>query len=46
MAEIKNKGKKIQPTIPESGSYYDYIFMIDSREWKHWTEAGITDINA
>ncbi|OMJ80715.1 hypothetical protein SteCoe_18966 [Stentor coeruleus] len=46
VAEIKNKGKKIQPTIPENGSYYDYIYLIEQRNWKHWTEAEITDINA
>ena len=46
VAEIKNKGKKIQPVIPESGSYYDYIYLIEQKNWKHWTEAEITDINA
>lgn len=43
--EIKNKGKKIQPTIPDSGSYYDYVFLSDIKMWKHWAESGITDIN-
>ena len=43
--EIKNKGKKIQPLIPESGSYYDYVFLADIRQWKHWSESGLTDIN-
>ncbi|CAG9334937.1 unnamed protein product [Blepharisma stoltei] len=46
VAEIKNKGKKIQPSIPENGSYYDFIFLADQMQWRHWTEAGITDINA
>ena len=44
--EVKNKGKKITPNIPDSGSYYDYIFIPEKMEWKHWTEAEITDINA
>ena len=46
VAEIKNKGKKIQPTIPENGSFFDYIFIIEQKNWKHWTEAEIEDINA
>jgi dynein heavy chain len=44
--ELKNKGKKIQPSLPESGSHFDYIFLADQMAWRHWTEAGITDINA
>ena len=31
VGEIKNKGKKIQPIIPESGSYYDYIYLPDQK---------------
>lgn len=46
VAEIKNKGKKIQPSIPENGSYYDFIFLAEYMQWRHWTESGITDINA
>lgn len=46
VAEIKNKGKKITPSIPENGSFYDYIYIIEQRNWRHWTEAEITDINA
>lgn len=43
--EMKNKGKKIQPLIPDSGSYYDYVFLTDVKHWKHWAESGISDIN-
>ena len=25
--EVKNKGKKIVPALPETGSYYDYVFL-------------------
>lgn len=46
VAEITNKGKKIVPSIPESGSFYDYVFLPKTREWRHWTEAGFIDINA
>jgi dynein heavy chain, axonemal len=46
VGEIKNKGKKIQPVIPENGSYFDYIYLVDQKNWRHWTEAEITDINA
>jgi len=31
VAEIKNKGKKIQPVIPENGSYYDYIYIVEQK---------------
>jgi len=30
VGEVKNKGKKILPVLPESGSYYDYVFNIES----------------
>ena len=46
VVEVKNKGKKIAPSIPESGNHFDYLFLVESMQWKHWTEAGITDINA
>lgn len=44
--EVKNKGKKIVPSMPETGSFYDYVFLPGAMAWRHWTEAGLIDINA
>lgn len=33
--EVKNKGKKIVPVIPEAGSYYDYVFLHKILNWRH-----------
>ena len=30
--EVKNKGKKLQPLIPESGSFYDFVFLTDIKQ--------------
>lgn len=43
--EVKNKGKKILPAIPENGNYFDYVFLPDIKMWKHWGESGLADIN-
>ena len=43
--EVKNKGKKILPAIPENGNYYDYVFLPDGKIWKHWAETGFSNIN-
>jgi len=45
LQEVK-KVKKIVPSIPERGNCYEFIFIPADLQWRHWTEAGVGNINA